>query len=100
MREVKLDAQIVGDMRQRRFFVIKNDRGLYQDYTHHSGWTDKLCNALLYNSERGAIKHAQYMLEHKKLEGEGKAGNFFCRGFGKSFEKVYVVEIELREKND
>lgn len=54
--------------RCRRFFTIKNDKGYYIDYTHHSRWTPKICNARLFNSERGAIDEAQRMLKHKKKQ--------------------------------
>ena len=96
MKEIKLTDNLVGDGRSRKFFTIKNEKGFYQDYTHHSKWTEKLCNARLFNSERGAADEAVRMLEHKKLENEGKSGSF-SSGFGKSFEKVFVVELKLSE---
>lgn len=96
MREIKLNDDIVGDGKKRQFFAIKNEKGLYIHYTHHSRWSNRLCNARLFNSERGAIDEAMRMLKHKKLEGENRNGGF-SKGFGDSFEKIFVVELELKE---
>ncbi|MBR6081230.1 MAG: hypothetical protein IKP60_13895 [Treponema sp.] len=96
MREIKLNDNIIGDEKRKHFFAIKNEKGLYIHYTHHSRWSDRLCNARLFNSERGAIDEATRMLEHKKFESEGKYGSF-SKGFGKTFDKVFVVELELKE---
>ncbi len=99
MKEIKLDENICGDVRRRRFFVIKNDKGYYQHYTHHSKWTEYLCNAELYNSERGAIDEAICMLEDRQnyLEKGDDFHYHFNKDFAKSFEKVFVVEVELKE---
>ena len=96
MKEVKLNDNIVGDVRRRKFYTVKNEKGFYQHYTHGSKWTDCLSNAKLYNSERGAIDEAMKMLEHKKFESEGKCV-WYSKGFGKTFEKVFVVELKLSE---
>lgn len=95
MREVKLNDNVAGG-RKRKFYTIKNEKGFYPHYTNHSRWTDELCNARLFYSEKGAIDEAMKMLEHKKFESEGKCG-WYSKGFGKTFEKVFVVEIELKE---
>lgn len=96
MKEIKLHDNLVGDVRCRKFYTIKNNKGFYQDYTHHSRWTEKLCNARLFNSERGAVDEAERMLRHKELESEGKCCGFSL-GFGKTFDKVFVVELKLSE---
>ena len=100
MKEVKLNDNIVGDIRCRRFYAIKNEKGLYQHYTHCSRWTEYLCNARLYNSERGAIDEATRMLEDKKRCDDNNLRYRFSKDFGKSFEKVYVVEVRLSEVDE
>lgn len=97
MKEVKLNDNIVGDVRCRKFYAIKNEKGLYQHYTHCSKWTEYLCNARLYNSERGAIDEATRMLEDKQMKETESHYHHFNKEFVKSFEKVFIVELKISE---
>ena len=96
MKEIKLSDNFIEDVRCRKFYTIKNDKGFYQDYTHLLRWTEKICNARLYNSERGAFQEGKRMLKRKELEKENNSGDFGI-GYGQSFEKIFVVELKLSE---
>lgn len=98
MKEVKLTDNLIGENHTRRFFAIKNEKGFYQNYSIKSKWTDKVSNANLYLTEKGATEEACRMLQGKENLKNGKDYKYFSTGFLESFEKLYVVELELKEK--
>ncbi len=85
MTEITNDFQIIDEETEKRFFAIKTDKGEYATNNPYH-FTTKIGNATIKNSFKGAVNEAKRIIQ--RFENKQK----------KPFEKLYVIELELREK--
>lgn len=88
MTEIKETEIVVTEPRNKRLFVLKDEKGRYYSTCSRHHWTDDLNSAQIRARVESIESDAKTLMRHKK---KGEVPHLT------SFEKLYVQEVKLVE---
>ncbi len=87
-KEIKELENVSVESKQRRLFVLKDDKGRYYSTCSRHHWTDDINYAQLRAKVESVEADAKNLMRYKK---EGQVPHLT------TFEKLYVQEVEITE---